>query len=64
VFDGDNGLYQLVTDYEKKLYRITDRAKNMTRYCKICGSELPEEFPTDICLDCQSIMSQDNFFKR
>jgi len=28
----------------------------MTRYCKICGSELPDESSTDICLDCQSIM--------
>jgi hypothetical protein len=35
----------------------------MTRYCKICGSELPDDLPTDICLDCQSIMSQDNFIR-
>ena len=35
----------------------------MTRYCKICGSELADDFPTEICLDCQSIMSLDKFFK-
>jgi len=35
--------------------------ENMTRYCGICGSELPDDFPTDICLNCQSIMSQGNF---
>jgi hypothetical protein len=37
------------------------RVKDMTRYCGICGSELPDDSPTDICLDCQSIMSQGNF---
>jgi hypothetical protein len=35
----------------------------MVRYCTICGSELPDDFPTDICLNCQSIMSQDDFLK-
>ena len=35
----------------------------MIQYCKICGAALPDDFPTDICLDCQSLMSQDNFFK-
>jgi hypothetical protein len=34
----------------------------MARYCKICGSEIPDDFPTDICYDCQSIMSQGNLF--
>jgi hypothetical protein len=48
----------------KKEYVHRDLKKgNMPRYCKICGSELPDEFPTDICLDCQSLMSQDTFFK-
>jgi hypothetical protein len=35
--------------------------ENMTRYCGICGSELSEDYSTDICLNCQSIMSQGNF---
>jgi len=30
----------------------------MTRYCMICGLELQDDSPIDICLDCQSIMSQ------
>jgi hypothetical protein len=30
--------------------------ENMTRYCKICGSELSDGFPTDICLNFQSII--------
>jgi predicted nucleic acid-binding Zn ribbon protein len=37
---------------------------SMEKYCKICGTALPDDFPTDICLDCQSIMSQEGFFKQ
>ena len=34
-----------------------------TRYCKICGGDIEEDNPTDICYSCQSIMSNMNMGK-
>gem|GEM_PF-2783084 len=36
----------------------------MTRHCAMCGDELPDDFPTDLCYDCQSILSQREFLKK
>ena len=30
------------------------------KYCKICGSELEANNPTDICYSCQSVMANMN----
>ncbi len=35
---------------------------NKELHCKICGSEVEENNPTDICYSCQSIMSNMNMY--
>ena len=53
---------RIIIKNKKKRLRL--KAKTMTRYCKICGSEPPEGSPTNICLDYQSIMSQETISSR